>query len=292
MSQPPAPPPSPPLPPGVTWDPTSHTLRAGPPTGGGALTAAVVWGVRGLAVLIAVVVLVGGAMLGDGPPWWVLLVVVAAWVLTTLLHRGQEQQDAAWEVRFSPAGIEWQDAHRSGGVPWAHVQALRPASRWAENPGGPRFESRWLEVVERDGTVHELPRVTTRDRWPQVVAAAQAHGLVPAGVRLDPPVTDDRRAVVAGGPEGLRGLVVDALTARGTATPRIDDAPLTDRSRQWWGTDEVVEVAIAPVGEAAVAATLVEHVGPTSPCAWCGRATPTSPCAWCGHVAETAATPA
>lgn len=107
-----------------------------------------------------------------------------------------------------------------------------------------------------------------------------------------PPVVEDRRAVLSVGADALRGPVVDALTARGTASPRVEDVPLSERSRAWWGTDDLVEVAIVPVGEPRIASDLVSHVGPAQPCGWCQRPTPTSPCPWCGHVAEPATTSA
>lgn len=109
-----------------------------------------------------------------------------------------------------------------------------------------------------------------------------------AGVPL-PPVVEDRRAVLSVGTDALRGPVVEALTARGTASPRIEDVPLSERSREWWGTDDLVEVAIVPVGEPRIASDLVSHVGPARPCGWCQRATATSPCPWCGHVGDAAA---
>lgn len=147
------------------------------------------WGVRIVALLVGVVVLVGGTLLGDGPPWWVLAVVAGAWGVTVALRRGQDAQDAAWQLRISPAGIAWQDHGRPRSeVAWADVAALQPASRWVQNPGGPRYEARWLEVVQHDGTVHRLPGVMSADRYPQIIDAARAHHLVPAGVRIEPSV--------------------------------------------------------------------------------------------------------
>lgn len=180
--------PDPTLPDGVTWDPATHTLTAGPSAASGRLTAVIVWGVRILALLVGLVVLVGGAVLEDGPPWWVLAVVALVWVASGALARAETQRDAAWRVQFSPAGIEWESADTpGGGVAWAHVEALRPISRWAHTPGGPNHESRWLEVVERDGSVHRLPAVVTAERYPRLVEAAMAHGLVPPDVRIEDP---------------------------------------------------------------------------------------------------------
>lgn len=106
-----------------------------------------------------------------------------------------------------------------------------------------------------------------------------------------PPVVEDRRALLAVGNNALRGPIIEALTARGTATPRIDEVPLTERSKAWWGTDELVEIAIVPARIERLAADLVEHAGTPAPCGWCERLTPISPCPWCGHAAATVATP-
>lgn len=106
-----------------------------------------------------------------------------------------------------------------------------------------------------------------------------------------PPVVDDRRAVLAIGDDALRGSIMEALTARGTSTPRVDEVPLTDRSRAWWGTDDLVEIAIVPISAERLVADLVEHAGSPAPCDWCHRPTPTSPCPWCGHVAVAATSP-
>lgn len=177
-----------PLPDGVTWDPDTHTLAAGASAAAGTLTRVIVWGVRILALLVGVIVLVGGAVLEDGPPWWVLAVVVLVWVASGALGRAESQRDAAWRVQFSPAGIEWESADAPrGGVAWAHVEALRPVSRWSHAGSGANFESRWLEVLQRDGTVHRLPPVMTADRYLRLIEAAQAHRLVPPGVRIEPP---------------------------------------------------------------------------------------------------------
>lgn len=104
-------------------------------------------------------------------------------------------------------------------------------------------------------------------------------------------MVDDRRAVLAIGDDALRGSIMEALTARGTSTPRVDEVPLTDRSRAWWGTDDLVEIAIVPISAERLVADLVEHAGSPAPCDWCHRPTPTSPCPWCGHVAVAATSP-
>lgn len=172
----------------MTWDPATHTLTAGASAAAGTLTRVIVWGIRILTLLVGLAVLVGGAVLEDGPPWWVLAVVALVWVASGALARAESQRDAAWRVQFSPAGIEWDSADTpAGGVPWAHVAALRPVSRWAHTPGDPNHQARWLEVVERDGSVHRLPAVMTAERYPRLVEAALAHRLVPPGVRIEDP---------------------------------------------------------------------------------------------------------
>lgn len=176
------------LPDGVTWDPDTHTLTAGASAAAGTLTRVIVWGVRILALVLGLVLLVGGAVLGDGPPWWVLAAVALAWIAVGALGKAESQRDEAWKVRFSPAGIEWESAGtENGGVSWAHAAVLRPVSRWAHTPGGPNHESRWLEVVEHDETVHRLPPVMTADRYPRLIDTAVAHGLIPPTVRIEAP---------------------------------------------------------------------------------------------------------
>lgn len=167
------------LPPNVTWQPAVGRLTAGTAPTARTLSGIIVWGIRGLALLLGAVFFVGSLALADNPAWLALLIPPGAWLVTGMLQKSSHDQDDEWDTTIDATGISFRDtAIPPGHLPWPRIAVLRRQSRWVHD-GGSQYQARWLEAIEQDGTVHQLPGVYNDRRWPDIIAAARAKGLVP-----------------------------------------------------------------------------------------------------------------
>ncbi len=94
-----------------------------------------------------------------------------------------------------------------------------------------------------------------------------------------PRVAGGWRVWVAWGEGGDAEVVRRSITqfAPGAPTDRVE---LSAISRSWWGTDKLVELALAPADPAALAADLTAGLDPTT-CRWCDERIATDVCPFC-----------
>jgi hypothetical protein len=94
---------------------------------------------------------------------------------------------------------------------------------------------------------------------------------------------EDWRVVVSdhGGDAGTVGR---SLTARAPDVERLV-VPPSPAGAAWWGTDKLVEVAVAPRGPDRLRRALFGDRTPTA-CAWCGEEVLADPCPLCGARAD------
>jgi hypothetical protein len=84
---------------------------------------------------------------------------------------------------------------------------------------------------------------------------------------------------------GDAGTVGRSLTARAPDVERLV-VPPSPAGATWWGTDKLVEVAVAPRGPVRLRRALFGDRTPNE-CAWCGEDVLDDPCSLCGARADT-----
>lgn len=131
----------------------------------------------------------------------------------------------------------------------------------------------WLGSVTR--LAHPTPSMAqhVRSLLPGAgfVAIAGANPRIERADRREPslPLDSDlrgHRIALAARPEGALTWVERALADRGCSADVLR-LPATPLGPQWWGTDELVELAVFPSD----LDQLADAVGPAVPCAWCGE---------------------
>ena len=102
-----------------------------------------------------------------------------------------------------------------------------------------------------------------------------------------PAAAAERVRVTAGG--GHRsGPAAEALLAALAADRTVEHEPST-QARRWWGTEDAVEVCLAPLNLADTAQAARELC---APCPWCGEPAPAPRCPMCGHLTAPPVNPA
>lgn len=104
-----------------------------------------------------------------------------------------------------------------------------------------------------------------------------------------PRVPGGWRVIVAVGDGGDVDLVRRSV-ARYAAGASTFEAPLTDVSTDWWGTDKLIDIALVPA-DLEQLARAVRAADALTPCAWCGAPITPPGCPYCGDHAHASASP-